>query len=483
MAKLLTICHYGLVPIQGGGALKSFHLLRQLARFHEVHAIIFQRETELRRETEGYKVPDCVRIYSPLDEPPPPSVFDRLPRRLGPGLHYRWLRRSWRGPASGDYLQCHHLVRRILREQEIDAAVFEYVGSLSIAPLIQELSPKTLRILNAHNVDHKLLAQEFRSRESPGHTEESPTCTAPGTAASSPSPLQQERGPGRGVPQCCQSHDTGSKSPTPRPASRGEGGRRPGEGNPIEAGGGEPKVVKQTRLIEQNLGRYVDAVWACSEVDRHDLAAPNGIPGYVIPNGVDTSFYSYDASAQKAEAPFLLFSGWLGTRANDDGVRFLVHEVWPLILKQFPAMRLLIVGGGASEDLKQVMQEIPQIEVSGQVTDVRPYFKRAAVALVPLRIGSGTRLKILEAMSQGNPVVSTRKGAEGIEAQDGEHILLADEPATFAQAVMRLLADRTLFNQMRQRARKFVEDRYDWDVVGEAANQSLCELLREPRAQ
>src|ERR1017187_3209219 len=134
MATLLSICHYELLPIQGGGALRSFHLLRQLAREHEIHAIIFQREAELRRETEGYKLPDSVRVYSPIDHPRPATLFDRLPRRWGPGLHYRWLRRSWRGPASGDVLRCHHLIRRILQEQTIDAVIFEYVGTLSIAP-------------------------------------------------------------------------------------------------------------------------------------------------------------------------------------------------------------------------------------------------------------------------------------------------------------------------------------------------------------
>jgi glycosyltransferase involved in cell wall biosynthesis len=244
----------------------------------------------------------------------------------------------------------------------------------------------------------------------------------------------------------------------------------------METGSFEPKVVRQTRWVEQHLGEYVHAVWACSEVDRNELATPNSLPGFVIPNGVDTAYYSYDASAQKAESPYLLFSGWLGTRANDDGVRFLVNEIWPLILKQFPAMHLLIVGGGASEELKQVLEGVRQVEVSGQVADVRPYFKHAGVALVPLRIGSGTRLKILEAMSQGNPLVSTRKGAEGIEVQDEVNILLADEPVAFAQAVGRLVAGPVLFDRMRATSRKFVEERYDWNVVGKAANQSIREL-------
>src|ERR1017187_1635891 len=99
MGKLLTVCPYRLLPLRGGGSLRCFHLLRQLARFHEVHAIIFQREAELRSETEGCKVPEAVRTYSPIDKPPPATIFGRLPRKIGVALHYRWLRRSFQGPA------------------------------------------------------------------------------------------------------------------------------------------------------------------------------------------------------------------------------------------------------------------------------------------------------------------------------------------------------------------------------------------------
>ena len=411
MARLLTICPYSLLPLRGGGALRSFHLLRQLAREHEVHAIIFQREAELRRETEGYQVPDSVRVYSPNDDPPPRTWFDKLPRLAGPGLHYRWLRRSSVGPAEGALLRCYHLVCQILLENRIEVVVFEHRSTMKAAPLARRLSPSTRLVLDAHNVDHRLMAQEYSGG--------------------------------------------GTRTPNAR----------------------ERKWIARTEWEEDHLQQFVDAVWCCSEEDRRALAAPGRVPGYVIPNGVDCSSLGFDVNPAKAQSPFLLFSGWMGTEANKDAVAWLIRDLWPLLTKGRPGLRLLLVGGGMPAALAEEARAKPGVEVSGEVADVRPWFRKASVALVPLRIGSGTRLKILEAMSQGNPVVSTRRGAEGIEVRNGETILLADDPAAFAQAVIGLLDDHALFDRVRATARKFVENHYDWDVVGKAANQSIRELV------
>jgi glycosyltransferase involved in cell wall biosynthesis len=131
--------------------------------------------------------------------------------------------------------------------------------------------------------------------------------------------------------------------------------------------------------------------------------------------------------------------------------------------------------------LRRKMETVPGVEVVGEVADVRPYARRAAAAVAPLRIGSGTRLKILEAMSQGLPVVSTRKGAEGIEASNGRHLFLADEPSDIADSVLRLLADEGLYRTFQQEGRRLVESRYDWDLVGDAAEAALHDTLDRVR--
>lgn len=416
MARLLTICPYDLIPLRGGGALRSFHLLRQLARFHEIHAVLFQSETSLRKETEGYKVPDNIRIYSPIDTPAPLTLFSRLPTRVGNALYYRWLRRSWAGPAEGELLKCHHLIRHILGSQQIDAVVFEHRGTMKAAPFVRRLCPSARLVLNTHNVDHRLLAEE----SSLGGTRVF-------TAA-------------------------------------------------------ERKSLARIKWEEDHLGRFVDAVWTCSEEDRRVLTAHSRIAGSVIPNGVDCSFFRFDANPSKAQSPFLLFTGAMGTEANKDAVVWLIRDLWPKIAIARPELRLLLVGGGMPASLAEEACAVSGVEVIGEVPDVRPYFQKASIALVPLRIGSGTRLKIMEAMAQGNPVVSTRKGAEGLEVNDDENLLLANESGPFVQTVLRLLSDTALFHRLRKAARSLVEQRYDWIVIGESVRNALEEVMKCPHA-
>ncbi len=413
MSVLLFICPWPLLPLRGGGALRAFHLLRQLARFHDVHAIIFQPEAEVRRETDGYKMPDVARVYSVVDDPPPETWFDRLPQRVGPGLHYRWLRRSWRGPADSVLLQCHHLLRRILETHPVDAVLFEEHSAMMAAPLVRRLQPGTARILNAYNVNHRLAAQELASAD-----------VRPETNCS----------------------------------------------------------WKRILWTEEHLDQFVHGVFACSDEDRTLLEQCSGVKGYTVANGVDTRFFACDDRSEKAQSSCIIFSGWMETAANRDAVRFLLQDIWPGIRAARPDLRLQLVGGGMAGDLREAADRTDGVDVIGEVPDVRPFFRKAALAVVPLRIGSGTRLKILEAMSQGAPVVSTHKGAEGLGTVDGEHLLLADEPEAFVRAVLRLLADRSRYDRLRYAARAFVKQHYDWDAIGEAANRALQQILQERRA-
>jgi glycosyltransferase involved in cell wall biosynthesis len=121
------------------------------------------------------------------------------------------------------------------------------------------------------------------------------------------------------------------------------------------------------------------------------------------------------------------------------------------------------------------------VDLVGQVDDVIPYYRRASVLVVPLKSGSGTRLKILEAMSLGNPVVSTCIGALGIDAVDGEHVHLADAPQRFAESVDSLLSNRDLYERTRRSARALVEQKYDWPVIGRTMNRAIAQLCGQER--
>ena len=157
VAILIPYRHF--FPPRNGGQLRCFYLLRELAREHQVHAVILQPESELRQLRDGYQFPKTVRVYSPAQTPPPRTVFDRIPGRLGPALHYRWQERSWRGPANSVLLETHHLIHGILTGHEIDAAILTTLSSMCAAPLIRRLCPQTVCILNTENVEHHLLRQ------------------------------------------------------------------------------------------------------------------------------------------------------------------------------------------------------------------------------------------------------------------------------------------------------------------------------------
>jgi glycosyltransferase involved in cell wall biosynthesis len=160
MAVILQIIPYSIFPPRNGGQLRCFHILKQLAREHEVHVIILQPQSELRGERDGCAFPGNVTIYGPAQTPPPRTLFDLLPKRLNVALHYRWLRRSWRGPAEGILLSIHHLLKDMLPRVRMDLVIFESLSAMTTSPLLRRLSPHTVQVLDAHNVDHKLMRPE-----------------------------------------------------------------------------------------------------------------------------------------------------------------------------------------------------------------------------------------------------------------------------------------------------------------------------------
>jgi glycosyltransferase involved in cell wall biosynthesis len=168
---------------------------------------------------------------------------------------------------------------------------------------------------------------------------------------------------------------------------------------------------------------------------------------------------------------------------NEDAMQFFCREVLPLIRVDEPDVRLSIVGRAPTPAVRLLASE-PGIHVTGRVDDVRPYMNEAAVYVVPLRIGGGTRLKIFEAMSMGKAVVSTTVGAEGLPVTNGEHLLLADEPRTLARAVVDLLRDTGRRTQLATAARALVVERYDWSAVAGSLESALVRVaLRQAQGE
>ena len=226
---------------------------------------------------------------------------------------------------------------------------------------------------------------------------------------------------------------------------------------------------------ERVLSPKFDAVTCTSDIDapvfqRH--CTRDAIE--IIPNGVDVTHYQPDFSAEASA--HLIYIGSMDWYPNEDAVGFFADEVLPRIQERVPDVRFSIVGGNPSARV-QKLAERKGVVVTGRVPEIKPYFAEATVFVVPLRIGSGTRLKILEALAMGKAIVSTSVGAEGLDLKDSAEIFIADEPEAFADAVTRLLTDASLRRRIGENGRARVERDYDWRSIGEKLHQLYTKIL------
>jgi rhamnosyltransferase len=197
-------------------------------------------------------------------------------------------------------------------------------------------------------------------------------------------------------------------------------------------------------------------------------------PGDVlsIPNGVALPA----VPSTRRDPDLVLFVGFFGHSPNRDGIDWFLSEVWPTIHVERPTAKLAIVGGMPPEHLAR-RSGVDGIEVLGQVASVRPWLDTCGAFIVPIRAGSGTRIKLLEALAHAAPCVSTSIGAEGIAAVDHEHLLIADAPDAFAAAVCKLLDDSAFSRQLGQAGRQLVAERYTWKASAEVALAGYRELM------
>ncbi len=228
-------------------------------------------------------------------------------------------------------------------------------------------------------------------------------------------------------------------------------------------------LEREWRLLRAHEGRMVrafDAVLAVSEEDRAALLAAAGFRRdiAVIPIAVDTD--EIVPVARHSDADHILHVGTMYWPPNIDGIRWFIEEVLPLIRARRPGFVLDLVGSRPPEWLVELAARDPCIRVPGYVPDLTPYCEVAGAFVVPLRAGGGMRVKILNAMAQGIPMVSTTLGAEGIRVEHGKHVLLADSPEAFAEATLRLLSDPQFGASLAAAARALVESAYDARSVG-----------------
>jgi len=246
---------------------------------------------------------------------------------------------------------------------------------------------------------------------------------------------------------------------------------------------------KTARMMSDSEDRALqefDAHVAVSERDAEKLREINSQARvFVIENGVDTNYYS-DEQIEIAhpnarpndagEKNRIVFVGSMDYHANVDGVVNFAREVWPKVRDRLPGLAFTIVGRDPAPEVRE-LAAVPGIEVTGTVDDVRPFYREAVAAVVPLKIGGGSRLKILEAMAAGVPVVSTTLGAEGLNVKHGENILIADTNEQLIEAIRAVVEDDARRQQLSAAGRVLVSNHYDWSRLGTNLFEVYQQLL------
>ncbi len=226
-------------------------------------------------------------------------------------------------------------------------------------------------------------------------------------------------------------------------------------------------LAREARKLEayerDQAARYdVNIVVSDADGEALDGVAP-GAARAVVPNGVDTDYFTPSTADQ---TPSLIYTGGLTMFANLDAVMHFIRDIWPLITARVPGVQFHAVGRHPPQELRDAAAADPRINVPGFVDDIRPLVGRSAVYVVPIRVGGGTRLKVLDAMAMGKAIVSTTVGCEGIDVRPGEHLAVADTPEAFAETTIALLGDPARRAALGRAARAQAEGRYAWQHVG-----------------
>ncbi len=397
--RLIWVKVGGLWPVNTGGRIRSFHMLRELSRRHAVTLLTTHGPSEDPRLLAA-ALPECEVVSIPW------ALAKRGSARFALALV-----RSWLSSLPVDLYKAR--VPALRREVErrlacggVDLVVADFL--LAAPNLACTAAPPT--VLFAHNVEH-VIWQRLG---------------------------EVERRAWRRILLSLESRKM----------------RRY-----------EARACAQARLTI-----------AVSDADRELLAAAApGASVRAVPTGVDIDYFAPDGVAEVPGR--LVFTGSMDWYPNEDGIAHFIEAVLPRVRREVPAATLTVVGRNPSDRLRDAAAAAG-VRVTGLVDDVRPHMAEAAVYVVPLRIGGGTRLKIFEALSMAKAVVSTAVGAEGLPLAPGRHFLQADEPAAFAEAVTSLLRDSARRRAIGAAGRRLVEERYSWSKVVDEFEKQCGEVLR-----
>jgi glycosyltransferase involved in cell wall biosynthesis len=434
--KILILSPYPPYPPHGGGTMRIYQLVRGLAARHDLTCLSFAPDLAAEQALAPLqRVCRVVTVRGPIARGLPRRAWTTLASRL-PDMALRNA-----APAYANAL------RALLATEQFDVVQAE---SIEMAGYLLRVKNDQLRVQNrSHPLSSSDLTQNSKLE-----------------AFNSKLVLDQFN-----AEYVLQKR---AALTSVRVGLRLPGHARDLKANAVGIAGGAYSLAQWRKLkrYESLVMRQCDAVVAVAAEDRATLLglAPAATIG-VVPNGVDTAYFSRAAMAADRvatlsfSAPTLVFSGTLDFRPNVDAVTWFVREVLPQVRARRPDARLLVVGKRPAPALRRLADE-GALLLTGEVADVRPYLAGAAVYVVPMRIGGGVRLKLLEALALELPTVSTSMGAEGLAGlRAGEHCLVADDAAGFAEATLQLLDEPVLGQTLGAAGRVLACQRYDWEVI------------------
>lgn len=241
-------------------------------------------------------------------------------------------------------------------------------------------------------------------------------------------------------------------------------------------------LINITRLsnFEKNVYSKIDAVLCVSEAEAELAKKINKNVGvFVVPNGVGGNFFSGNEQLKENKYRIVICGG-LGIRRNMDAVAWFSKYIFPKIKLKIDKAEFWIVGGGSSPEISEIGL-ISGIKVTGEVEDIKKYYKSAAVFVAPYRFGAGTKLKVLEAMASGVPVVSTSAGCMGIDVSDGENILIADNENDFSERVIELLSDPLEAKKIAAAGQNLIKEKYTWKKIIDDLEPEIFKLIDNKR--
>jgi glycosyltransferase involved in cell wall biosynthesis len=403
-------------PLNTGAKLRNYFLAKNLARHAEVSLLAF---------SEGAEGPQSLKTFRPdTSSPPPPETFYKTftlvarDRGYTPGKLFRGALGNVPLPVLNyTTASMREALRALLRDQHFDIVQVESIHLFSYLSIIRDAGSRPRIVLDWHNIESELMHR--------------------------------------------YSERTGNFAK--RTYAR--------------------RTAQQLASLERRALQEFDAHIVVSKRDREKLLALNyNVPVYVIENGVDTAYYSDsrpstpqiksdthagNEAGTQVSGRRLLFVGSMDYHANIDAAIDFVRNIWPGLHARKPQLVMTIVGKDPVSEVR-ALASMAGVEVTGTVDDVRPLYREAVAAVIPLKVGAGSRLKILEAMAAGTPVISTTLGAEGLEVRDKENIAIADSDEQLTQTILRIADDKAERDRLIAGGRALVEAHYDWSRIGDA---------------